>query len=101
MSRGARLDLHDADTDRQPQQAEPLDGAQFFPQHQHAESGRGEDLHLVRHLEGGDVQIRSGDELQVVLDDVQDRRDGELPAVRAEHLAAQLPKAPDQPRSRA
>lgn len=48
----------------------------------------------------GATSNRGPDKLQAVLNDGQDRRDGQLPTVRADHFSAPLPKSPDQPTGR-
>lgn len=72
---GGRLDLHNADTDRQKEQGQPFCGAQFSPQECHGEGRRGENLHLVCHLEGSDGEIADGNELERVLNHIENGGD--------------------------
>jgi hypothetical protein len=87
------LDLDDADADGETEESEPLVRAELFAEHEDGEAGGGEDLHLVRHLERRDVEVRCGDVLEVILDNVEDGGDGELPAVRREELGLEAGEA--------
>ena len=54
-------------SDSQEEETEPLCTAKPLTQQSHGESSSSENLHLVGDLKGGRVEVRCGDELEVVL----------------------------------
>ena len=82
----------DADADGEEEEGNPFGRGELLPQECDGERGRGKDLHLVRNLERGHGEIADRHKLERVLDDVEERGDGKLPAVGAEHLSADAPE---------
>ena len=69
-SRDSSLNLDNADTDREEEEGKPPVSSKSLAEKNDGEPGSGEDLHLVGHLERGDVEIGGRYVLEVVLDDV-------------------------------
>ena len=90
-SSDSRLNLNNADTDRKEEEGKPPVSSKSLAEENDGEPGSGEDLHLVGDLERGDVEIGGRYVLEVVLDDVKDRRDGEFPAVGREDFPCDTP----------
>jgi len=63
------LYLDDADADCKAEKGEPLLRGEFSAEEDDGKGGGGEDLDLVGDLERGSVEIRSGDVLEIILDD--------------------------------
>lgn len=84
------MDLDNANTNSEEEEREPFGCREFLTKKGNGKSSGGEDLHLVGDLEGGDGEVGDGDELERVLNDIKDSGDGELPAIRAEDLTAEV-----------
>ncbi len=90
-SGGSSLDLDNADTDRKEEEGKPPVSSKSLAKKNDGEPGSGENLHLVGDLERGNVEISGRYVLEVVLDDVKDRGDGEFPAVGREDFPCDTP----------
>ena len=74
-------EVHDGDSDGQGHDGGPLHGGWVSTEHQHGEYSGGDDLHLGQHLKEGRREVRRGDILEVVLDDIQTRGHGQTEEV--------------------
>lgn len=74
-------ELHEDDAQHQQHQRSPLRANQLLSQNTDGENGRRQDLQLVRHLIGGRVQVRCGQVEQIVLHNVDERRNANLERV--------------------
>uniref|UniRef100_A0A182UMN9 Uncharacterized protein n=1 Tax=Anopheles merus TaxID=30066 RepID=A0A182UMN9_ANOME len=79
LARLRQLDARDADDEQD--EGGPLGRQQAAAQYQHREHGRRENLQLVGDLVRGGIEMGRGHVQQIVLDDVQHRRDADLERV--------------------
>ena len=75
------MNLNDSDAHSQHDEGQPFGFGQPFPKHEDGKECGRKNLHLVCDLKSGDVEIRGGDVLKVVLEDIEDGRNGELVAI--------------------
>jgi len=78
--------LDNAYANCEEEKGQPLERAQLAAEKNDGESGSGKDFHLVGNLEGSGLQIRGGNKLKIILNDVEYGWDRQLPAVGSKNL---------------
>ena len=68
--RRSSLDLNNANTDGEEEEGEPFCRGERLAEEDDGKGGGGEDLHLVADLERRGIEVRNGDKLEIILDDI-------------------------------
>lgn len=84
------LNLYNGHANCEEEERHPLGGREFLAEEKDGKGGGGENLHLVGDLERGHRKVADGDKLERVLDDVEQCRYGQLPAVSTKNVVANL-----------
>lgn len=88
--RTTRLNLYNGNANCEEEERHPLGGREFLAEEKDGKGGGGENLHLVGDLERGHRKVADGDKLERVLDDIEQCRYGQLPAVSTKNVVANL-----------